>query len=255
MIARQAVHRHKSVELTGQETERVHRERCVELEEIEINMGGKLKLKIFAYPIKTTVYHNRLAFVVFYEYKTTDGIYKNIDESSKVQPRFWINIDQDISELAKSGRLILVSPTYQELRSRIVQEAVFNSANAYSKKQSKNNIDWFNENRRSVSKRQTGAGDFARDKKRIERPIQTTEQKLPVFIPDKIEETPFTEIIEIPNVQETIEVDSIKEVEVIVTETQPLVQTKNKQFNVQAPANIIKGKSSGLRNFLKKHAA
>lgn len=227
-------------------------QKFVELENIEIAKNGKLSLKLLAYPVENQAYHGRLAFVVYYEYQTRYGSYNNFDKKVANLDRFLIDENHNLNDLSKSGELALIlrSPSYRDIRFEIIQDAIFNSVKQKPLKSSLDNIKWFNENRGQYSKSQIGSSNFTRNKKRL-KPTKEDFQKIATFIADKVTETPF---VEIPTVEEAIEVDNIKEVEAVVTETQPLVQTKAKQLIVKTPANL-KGKSSGLLKFIKKHAA
>lgn len=148
--------------------EKAHRQKSVELENIRTTMDGELNLKLFAYPVRKQIYPGHLAFVLYYEYETPLGYYSNWSSGSGFEPRFWINKDQDIESLVQSGKLILKSHSYQELRSKIIQMAIFDSASEDSKITSNSNIKWFKEHRDAFSKRSIRSNDFARDKKRLE---------------------------------------------------------------------------------------
>lgn len=167
----------------------VHRQKSVELENIRVIMGGELNLKLFAYPVKKQIYPGRLAFVLYYEYETLYGSNQNLDKRSGFMPRFWIGKNENIEDLAKSGKLILKSHSYQDLRSKIVQMAVFDSASEDSLNASKNNINWFKEHRDDFSKRRIGSNDFARDKKRLE-----TIHQSKIINAEEITETEFVEV-------------------------------------------------------------
>lgn len=203
--------------------EMCHRRDSVILENIEIEKGGKLRLKLFAYPVKTTAYFGRLAFVVFYDYETSKGSYSNFTKSSKTQPRFIVSSDYNITALTKDGqlKLLIANTKYQEIRSRILQQAVLNSANRYSLDQSRDNIKWFTEHRSQFSTKSIGANDYSRDRKRL----PTVLKQIPA---NEFKETNFVEIAE---------------------------SFKNKKIISSEKTNLPrKGSSPGLRKFLKMHA-